>query len=87
MGTRSLALVLTLARTNSGRGKDTVKRTPVIDRFACTDCESCLDLCPEVFQRNAETGYIEVVDLPEYPEGKVQEAISMCPADCIAWEE
>ena len=33
-----------------------MKRTPAIDRFECTDCESCLDLCPEVFQRNAETG-------------------------------
>jgi len=87
MGTRSLAGVLPLALTRPGRGKDTVKRTPVIDRFACTDCESCLDLCPEVFQRNAETGYIEVVDLPEYPEDKIQEAISMCPADCIGWEE
>ena len=87
MGARSLGGVLTLARTKPGRGKDTVKRTPVIDRFACTDCESCLDLCPEVFQRNAETGHIEVVDLPEYPEDKIQEVISMCPADCIGWEE
>jgi ferredoxin len=59
---------------------------PVIDRFACTDCESCLDLCPEVFQRNAETGTIEVVDLPEYPEDEIQEVISMCPADCTGWE-
>ena len=62
-------------------------RKPAIDRFECTDCESCLDLCPEVFKRNAETGYIEVAELSEYPEEKIQEVISMCPADCIQWEE
>jgi len=62
-------------------------RKPAIDRFECTDCESCLELCPEVFQRNAETGYIEVAELSEYPEERIQEVISMCPADCIQWEE
>jgi len=62
-------------------------KTPVIDIGTCNDCESCLELCPTVFKRNRETGLIEVVDLTEYPEGMVQEAISMCPTDCINWEE
>jgi ferredoxin len=73
--------------TTNGRGKDAVKRTPAVDRFQCRDCETCLSLCPEVFQRNSHTGFIEVVDLSEYPEEKIQEVISMCPADCIGWEE
>ena len=64
-----------------------MKKVPVIDRYACTDCESCLELCPEVFRRNADTGYIEVVDLSEYPEEKIQEVMSVCPADCITWED
>lgn len=64
-----------------------MKRIPAIDRFRCTDCESCLELCPEVFQRNPDTGSIEVADLSAYPEEKIQEVISMCPADCIGWEE
>jgi ferredoxin len=59
---------------------------PVIDRGQCTDCESCLEICPEVFRRNRETGNLEVVDLDEYPEEEIQEAIKMCPADCILWE-
>jgi ferredoxin len=29
--------------------------------------------------------YIEIIDLPEYPEKEVDEAIMFCPEDCIAW--
>jgi ferredoxin len=60
-------------------------KVPIIDLGECVDCEACLDLCPSVFRRN-DTGYIEVVDLEEYPEEEVEEAIKNCPADCIAWE-
>ena len=63
-----------------------MKRFPIIDLGRCTDCESCLEICPSVFKRNMETGFIEVSDLSEYPEMCVDEAISFCPADCIAWE-
>jgi ferredoxin len=64
-----------------------LKKAPVIDLGRCTDCESCLEVCPEAFRRNSETGLIEVADLSEYPESCVEEAISICPADCIAWED
>ncbi len=64
-----------------------MRKVPVIDMSKCTDCESCLELCPTIFKRNKETGYIEVIDLHEYSEEEVHEATSMCPADCIAWEE
>jgi ferredoxin len=60
-------------------------KVPVIDLGDCVDCEACLDLSPSVFRRN-DAGYIEVVDLEEYPEEEVEEAIKNCPADCIAWE-
>ena len=63
-----------------------MRRIPVIDLRECTDCDSCLELCPSVFKRNEETGQIEVMDLAEYPEEDVQEAISTCPSDCLAWE-
>lgn len=63
------------------------RKIPVIDLGRCTDCESCVETCPAVFRRNNETGLIEVIDLPEYPGKEVQEAISICPAECITWEE
>lgn len=63
------------------------KRIPVIDLSRCTDCESCLEVCPSVFRRNEETGLIEVIDLFDYSEQEVHEAMATCPADCITWEE
>jgi ferredoxin len=64
-----------------------MKRIPQIAISECTDCESCLELCPSVFKKNKETGLIEVIDLSEYPEDDIEEAMSMCPADCISWEK
>lgn len=61
-------------------------RRPNVDISQCTLCEGCIELCPEVFSQNA-AGYIEVADLDQYPEDAIDEAISMCPADCIFWEE
>jgi len=63
------------------------RRVPVIDLIRCSDCEACLDLCPEVFRRNADTGRIEVADLSVYPVEAVEEVIANCPRDCIDWED
>ena len=61
-------------------------KIPVIDKSECDDCEACVELCPSVFKRN-DLGYIEVVDLKEYPREEIDEIIKNCPAHCIAWEE
>jgi len=61
-------------------------KIPVIDLSECSDCEACLDLCPAVFRRS-DAGYIEVVELSNYPKEEVDEAIKNCPADCITWED
>ena len=62
-------------------------KVPVMDISECTDCESCLEICPIVFKRNHDTGYIEIADLSEYPEEEIREAIGMCPANCISWND
>lgn len=61
-------------------------KIPVIDLSECVDCEACLELCPTVFRRN-DAGYVEVIDLLEYPEEEVEECIKNCPTDCITREE
>jgi ferredoxin len=66
--------------------EEVMAKVPVLDLGRCTDCEGCMEVCPEVFRRN-DMGYIEVIDLPAYAEACVQEAIKCCPADCISWEE
>ncbi|MEN8142694.1 MAG: ferredoxin [Thermodesulfobacteriota bacterium] len=61
-------------------------KTPTIDFGACTLCEGCIIVCPEVFSLNP-AGYIEVADLAGYPEEDVEEAMKLCPVSCIHWEE
>jgi ferredoxin len=61
-------------------------KRPVVELSECTLCEACLGMCPRVFRVNS-AGYVEVADLPEFPEEEVNEAIKYCPAHCIAWSE
>ena len=61
-------------------------KRPDLDIGACTLCMGCVEVCPEVFRFN-DAGYIEVIDLQEYSEKDIDEAIMLCPEDCISWLE
>ena len=61
-------------------------KKPVIDQSACSQCEGCIAVCPLVFRKNP-AGFIELAELDQYPEAEVEEAIKLCPEDCIYWEE
>ena len=61
-------------------------KIPVIDLGECVYCDACIEVCSAVFRLN-DAGFIEVVELQEYPKEEVEEAIKNCPADCITWEE
>lgn len=61
-------------------------KRPVIDASQCSDCETCMALCPTVFRRNSVTGLIEVVELSKYSEEEINKVMGYCPEDCITWE-
>ena len=46
-------------------------RRPVVELSECVLCEICTDLCPLVFRLN-QAGYVEVVELDEYPDEDVE---------------
>ena len=62
------------------------KKIPVVDLSDCTLCGACIEVCPEAFRFN-DVGFVEVIELRDYPEDDVNEAIKYCPEDCIYWEE
>lgn len=64
-----------------------IKKHPVVDIGICTLCGGCLEVAPEVFKYNEPLGFIEVVDIDQYPKKEVDEAIMICPVDCIQWED
>jgi ferredoxin len=62
-------------------------KRPVVNIGLCTLCMGCVEVCPQVFQHNENAGYIQVMDLEDYPVDLVDEAIKYCPEDCIDWED
>jgi len=61
-------------------------KIPVVDIGTCTLCMGCVEVCPEVFQQT-DAGYITVVELDDYPQAAVDEAIKYCPENSISWED
>ncbi len=60
-------------------------KTPVVDLGCCNLCEICIELAPQAFQIN-DAGFVEVLNLDNYLDEEIHEAIKNCPKDCIVWE-
>ncbi|MCD6184942.1 MAG: ferredoxin [Deltaproteobacteria bacterium] len=61
-------------------------KKPEIDLTNCVLCEICTDYCPSVFRLNV-AGFVEVMELEEYPEADINEVIKNCRGDCLFWVE
>jgi ferredoxin len=59
----------------------------VLDQEECIGCETCVELCPEVFAFDEETEKARVIKETGGPEDEIREAIDSCPVECIHWEE
>lgn len=64
-----------------------MSRKVVIDQEECIGCETCVELCPEVFAFDEEAEKARVIKETGGPENEIQEAIDSCPVECIHWEE
>lgn len=59
----------------------------IIDTEECIGCQSCVELCPEIFEFDEEQEKASVI-LPEGgDENCIEEAMSTCPVECIHWEQ
>jgi len=59
----------------------------VIDQDECIGCESCVEVCPEVFGFDESEEKAYVIDSSAASEEKIQEAIDSCPSEAISWEQ
>jgi ferredoxin len=73
--------------TNGSKGDLKMARRVVIDTEECTGCETCVELCPEVFAFNEDEEKAEVTMPEGGPEDCIEEAMESCPVECISWEE
>lgn len=58
----------------------------LIDQDGCIGCESCVSICPDVFEMNEEN-IAEVYNQPEEITQEVIDAIEECPTMVISLEE
>jgi ferredoxin len=59
----------------------------VIEIDECMGCESCVEVCPDVFYFDETTEKAYVKEGITGNEECIQEAIETCPEECIYWEE
>ena len=59
----------------------------VIDTEECIGCESCVELCAEVFAFNEAEEKAEVIMPEGGSEDCIEEAMDTCPVECIHYTE
>jgi ferredoxin len=57
-----------------------------IETEECIGCQSCVELCPDVFGFDDETEKAEVLMPEGGSEECIDEAIGTCPVECIHWD-
>ena len=62
-------------------------RNVAIDTDECIGCQTCVELCPDVFDFDNETDKAFVRDDATGREGCIEGAADACPASCIKIEE
>lgn len=60
-------------------------KVPVIEFDLCEGCETCVALCPDVFEMQDEKAV--VISGEKCSECDCQEAIDTCPTEAIKWED
>jgi ferredoxin len=59
----------------------------VLDEECCVGCESCVELCPDIFEMDGSGEKARVILAQGGSQDCIEEAISTCPSECISWEE
>ncbi|NQU44246.1 ferredoxin [bacterium] len=59
-----------------------------VDPDACISCELCVEICPEVFEMDDESGkaVAKVNPVPADAEESAQDSADQCPTEAIAIE-
>ncbi|MBM9613875.1 ferredoxin [Desulfobulbus rhabdoformis] len=54
-----------------------------IEKDECIGCETCVELCPEIFAFNDDENKAYVIMPEGGDEDCINEAMAACPAECI----
>lgn len=57
-----------------------------IEEDICIGCETCVELCADIFALNEESNKAYVIQEEGGDAGCIDEAIASCPVECISYQ-
>jgi ferredoxin len=67
------------------KGKEEKMKVKV-DEETCVGDETCVQICPELFEMNGDVAVAKMEEVPKDLEGKCKEAAEACPVEAIVIE-
>ena len=58
-----------------------------VDPDLCVGDETCVEICPEIFEMEGDVAVAKMEEVPEELEGACREAAEFCPVEAILIEE
>ena len=58
-----------------------------VDADICIGCETCVDICPEIFEMRDDIAIIKEENIPEDLQDSCREAADICAVDAIIIDE
>ncbi|MGD0230829.1 MAG: ferredoxin [Syntrophorhabdales bacterium] len=58
-----------------------------VDEDACIGDETCVSICPEIFEMEEDIAKIKMADVPAELQESCREAADACPVEAIIIEE
>jgi len=58
-----------------------------VDEEACVGDETCVEICPEIFEMQGDVAVAKMEEVPEELEGTCREAAESCPVEAMVIEE
>jgi len=58
-----------------------------VDPDLCVRDETCVEICPEIFEMEGDVAVAKMEEVPEELEGACREAAELCPVEAILIEE
>jgi ferredoxin len=58
-----------------------------VNEEACVGDETCVEICPEIFEMEGDVAVTKMEEVPEELEGACKEAAESCPVEAILIDE
>ena len=73
-------------RGSEGKRKEEKMKVRV-DEETCVGDETCVEMCPEIFEMKGDVAVAKIETVPKDLEAKCKEAVEGCPVEAIIVEE